>query len=64
MTDADILEMWNAGIEARDEFRRSLTYVATELPVGRPRLERSAVSGELTMRGQIVRCVLQDPGPP
>jgi hypothetical protein len=60
MTDAEILEMWNEGIEARDEFRRSLTYVATEVPVGQPQLERSEVNGELTTRAEIVRCVLED----
>ena len=36
MTDADILALWNDGIEATDELRRSLIYVATELPVGEP----------------------------
>lgn len=60
MTDADILAMWNEGIEATDEFRRSLTYVATEIPVGQPQLEPSELSGELVARGDIVRCIIED----
>jgi hypothetical protein len=60
MTDADILEMWNEGVQARDEFRRSLTFVATEVPVGQPQLELSDLDGELVVRGQIVRCVIED----
>lgn len=59
MTDADILELWNSGIEARDEFRRSLTYVATEIPIGQPQLETSDLDGELVARGEIVRCVIE-----
>ena len=59
MTDADVLELWNSGLEATDEMRRSLTYFATEIPVGKPQLETSDLHGELVARGQIVRCVIE-----
>jgi hypothetical protein len=59
MTDENILALWNAGIEASDELRRSITYVATEVPVGKPQLERCNLSGELVSRGEIVRCVIE-----
>ncbi|HVZ33301.1 MAG TPA: hypothetical protein VG963_12800 [Polyangiaceae bacterium] len=60
MTDADILALWNDGIEATDELRRSLTYVATEVPVGEPQLRPCELSGELVTRGDIVRCIIED----
>jgi hypothetical protein len=60
MTDADILAMWNDGIAATEEFRRSLTYVATEVPVGQPQLKPSELTGEPVARGEIVRCILED----
>ncbi|MEY4508587.1 MAG: hypothetical protein RLZZ450_709 [Pseudomonadota bacterium] len=59
MTDENILALWNAGIEASEELRRSFTYVATEIPVGQPQLERCDLSGELVSRGDIVRCVIE-----
>ena len=60
MTDADVLALWNDGIEATDELRRSLTYVATELPVGEPQLKACELSGDLVARGDIVRCIIED----
>jgi hypothetical protein len=59
MTDDEVLKLWNDGIIASDEHRRSLTYVATEIPVGRSQLERSELTGALTMRGDIVRCIIE-----
>jgi hypothetical protein len=60
MSDEEILELWNSGIEATDELRRALSYVATEIPVGQPQLETSEITGELVARGEIVRCVIEN----
>lgn len=60
MSDDDVLELWNSGVEATDELRRTLTYVATEIPVGQPQLETSEVTGELVARGDVVRCVIEN----
>jgi len=60
MTDADILALWNERSEASDAHRNSLTYVATEVPLGHPQLEPSENTGELVAGGEIVRCVIED----
>jgi hypothetical protein len=59
MSDAEILAAWNEGIEATEEHARALTYVATEVPPGRPQLERSELNGHLVIRGEIVRCIIE-----
>jgi hypothetical protein len=59
MTDADVLALWNSGLAAQDELRRSLTYVATEVPVGEQQLRQSEHTGEMVARGEIVRCVIE-----
>jgi len=32
MTDEELLDFWNDGIEASEDHRRSLSYTATEIP--------------------------------
>ena len=34
MTDEELLDFWNDGIEASEDHRRSLSYTATKIPVG------------------------------
>lgn len=57
LTDTEILELWNEGVEAALEHRAALEYVATEIPAGRPQIERS-VSGAWVPRGTVLRCLL------
>lgn len=58
LTDNEILELWNEGVEAALEHRAALEYVATEIPAGRPQIERSAKSGSWVPRGTVLRCLL------
>ncbi len=59
LTDSEILEIWNEGVEAALEHRAAIEYVATEIPAGRPQIERKAKSGEWVPRGTVLRCLLE-----
>jgi hypothetical protein len=58
MTDEDILADWNDHIDARDEFMRTYEYVAVEVPVGRPQLDRFEEGDHWVPRGHVLRCVV------
>jgi hypothetical protein len=61
MTDEQLLDFWNEGIVARDEHRRTLSYTATEIPVGKPQVEFFDRGNQWTPRGHVVRCeILSD----
>lgn len=58
LTDGELLELWNDGIEAGGGAHAS-DYVATEVPQGRPQIERSASTGSWVPRGTVLRCVVE-----
>lgn len=61
MTDEELLDFWNEGIEATEEHRASLSYTATEIPVGKPQVEFFEAGNQWTPRGDVVRCqILSD----
>jgi hypothetical protein len=63
MTDEDVLAMWNEMLEARDEHRKTVTYVATEIPVGKPQVKFYERGNQWTPRGDVLRCqILTDAG--
>ena len=51
MTDDELLEWWNDGIQARDEHAESLTYTATEIPAGKPQVAFFEEGDQWTPRG-------------
>jgi hypothetical protein len=63
MTDAEVLTMWNDGIEATERLRREHRHVATEIPIGKPQIEKSDWSRTWVPRGDVLRCVVHDGGP-
>lgn len=56
MSDEEILESWNAGIEATEEQRRELSYTATEIPLGKPQVEYREGADQWVPRGHVLRC--------
>jgi hypothetical protein len=56
MTDEDVLTMWNEMLEARDEHRKTIDYVATEIPVGKPQVKYYERGKQWTPRGDVLRC--------
>jgi hypothetical protein len=63
MSDEQLLDWWNRGIEARDEHRESIDYVATEIPPGKPQVEFFELGDQWTPRGHVLRCeILHDTG--
>src|SRR5689334_10854093 len=61
MTDEQILDLWNSGIEATEQHRRTFNYVATELPAGKPQVEFFERGNQWTPRGHVLRCeILSD----
>jgi hypothetical protein len=61
MTDEELLAFWNEGIEASEAHRESLSYTATEIPVGKSQLQFFEAGNQWTPRGHVVRCqILSD----
>lgn len=61
MTDEELLELWNNGLEAMEEHRQSMRFTATEIPLGQPQLQFFGPGNQWTPRGHVVRCeILSD----
>lgn len=61
MTDGQVLELWNEGLVASEEHRRSLRYTAIEIPMGKPQVEFFDRGNQWTPRGHVLRCqILSD----
>lgn len=63
MTDAEILEVHNAGLRGVEEMRLANPYFAEEVPVGQPQIEYHALSDQWSPLGSVLRCVISDGGP-
>ncbi len=61
MTDQELLDFWNDHVEAREDHRQSLSYTATEIPVGKPQVQFFEEANQWTPRGDVLRCqILSD----
>ena len=60
MTDAEILGMYNEGLEAQAEIAASMDPTLTEIPPGRAQIEYSERSDQWVPRGQVLRCHIDD----
>jgi len=61
MVDEELLDFWNDHIEAREDDRESVSYTATEIPVGKPQLQFFEEGNQWTPRGHVLRCqILSD----
>jgi hypothetical protein len=58
MTDEQILDFWNTGIEARDEVMAAYDHIAVEIPMGKPQLKFEERSNQWVPRGDIVKGVI------
>ena len=55
MTDKQILDFWNDGIDARDRFMAAQELVAVEIPMGKPQLKYEELSDQWVPRGHVVK---------
>jgi hypothetical protein len=55
LTDGELVEIWKEG-GATGDARPDGSYVATEIPQGRPQIERAAGMGAWVPRGTVLRC--------
>ena len=60
MTDADVLESFNAMLGAQAELATSVDRTLTEIPPGRPQIAYNDQSEQWVPRGQVVRCHIED----
>ena len=58
MTDKQILDFWNDGIDARDRFMAAQELVAVEIPMGKPQLEYEELSDQWVPRGHVVKGII------
>ena len=63
MTDQDVLENFNEGIRASEQFRAEHEYIAVEIPLGKPQIEYSPQCCQWVNRGDVLRCIIEDGGP-
>lgn len=61
MTDEELLDYWNERVEAGEAHRQSVTFTATEIPIGKPQVELFERGNQWTPRGDVLRCqILSD----
>ena len=60
MTDAQILERFNAMIEAQAEFAAGVDRTLIEIPPGYPQITYHERSAQWAPRGQVLRCHIED----
>jgi hypothetical protein len=60
MTDDEILKLHNDVALSIQERRQEYHHVAVEIPVGKPQIEYSEQFNQWNMRGDVLRCYLED----
>ena len=60
MSDAAVLELFNAMLEAPTEIAAGFDNAAVEIPPGRPQIRFHEDSGRWVPRGQILRCHIEE----
>ena len=60
MTDAEVLERFNAMLEAQAERAASVDRTLVEVPPGRPQIAYYARGDQWTPRGEVLRCHIED----
>ncbi len=58
LTDEEILDRWNRGVEATEDFMAEQAHVCVEIPAGRPQLRWAEGAQQWTPRGDVVRAVV------
>lgn len=56
MSDQDILDLHNDGIQACLELAKNYKYIAVEIPPGKPQIKYFERGGYFTARGDVLRC--------
>ena len=62
MSDQEILDLHNEGIEARQAMADEYEHVAIEIPPGLPQIEYFKDGHQWVPRGDVLRCVISDGG--
>jgi hypothetical protein len=62
MSDQEILDRFNAGLVATEQFRAEHEHVAIEIPPGKPQIEYDRQCDQWVPRGDVLRCVVDDGG--
>ena len=60
MTDADVLNLFNAMLAAQAEFAAGFDSTVVEIPPGRPQIEFHEGSSQWVPRGRVLRCHIED----
>jgi len=59
MTDAEVLERFNAMLEAQAELAEEVDRTLVEVPPGRPQIRYSERSDQWVPRGEVLRCHIE-----
>ncbi|MDX2170266.1 MAG: hypothetical protein SF182_24555 [Deltaproteobacteria bacterium] len=63
MSDQDVLDAFNAVLEAEAAEDEPYEHVAVEIPPGRPQIRYHPAAEQWAPRGAVLRCVVDDGGP-
>ncbi len=62
MSDQAILDMFNDMITARDQLAAEYENIVIEIPPGQPQIEYSELCDQWVLRGDLLRCFVEDGG--
>lgn len=60
MPDADVLDLFNAMMDAQGRIAAEFDSTAVEIPPGKPQIRFVEYSGQLVPRGQVLRCHIEE----
>ncbi len=63
ISDQAILDMFNDMITARDQLAAEYENIVIEIPPGQPQIEYSELCDQWMLRGDLLRCFVEDGGP-
>jgi hypothetical protein len=63
MTDRQILIAFNKTVRAMEEMRREYVHRPVGIPAGKPQIRYFAAGDQWVLRGDVLRCVIEDGGP-
>ena len=60
MSDADVLDLFNAMMDAQEKLAAGFDSTAVEIPAGKPQVRFVEDSGQWVPRGRVLRCHIED----
>ena len=60
MSDTEILDVYNAVIDAQEQLSSEWVNTVVEIPPGKPQIKLNRGSGQWVPQGEVLRCIIDD----